>query len=375
MRIERIFVCSIAILLVSVGGSTSFQRTISSTTDSIFLVIRNSNGNCWDATVENIQVAINDLDNNSGTVWLRGNKTYWITETIIIWQDATLDMLGAEFRLPTGIDCNVVEMKDGSAIKNGVIDVSGHQYDSYTVNTTFSDSGHKAAIFLNAGSCIDSALIDCMSIESSSMNAAATPWLMTSYDSGRNGRGYGVHFYASDTDVPQWIRNVTVKHCYFRCFQHAIFLQNERSNTGTNTAHIDGNTFENFWINACHETINLSRNTGATRDNCSVSRNYFNNIGMQTGRSSYLGGEEITFHHLKIDGCGNILKNMMVWDYSGHHQGSGPNTNLTSDSSQCFVHGIGFGYGGSEWNNDGTANTIISIVYGNLELGDVIEKD
>lgn len=363
------------------GYVLSYNRVISGTSDNWYLSIRNSNGKCWEATTSNIQVAINDLDNHSGVVELPGNKTFWITNTIVVWRNVTLDMCGAEFRLPNGTDCIVVELKDGSAIKNGNIDVSGHQSLSppyeYQVNTTFCNGGQKAIIFLNASSCINSALIWYMTVESSSFNNDSTPWDMRTYDSGYNARGYGVHLYASDTDVPQWIRNVTVKHCYFRICQDAIFIQNERNDTGTNAAHIDENTFESLWLSSCHEHINISRNTDATRDNCSVDRNYFNNIQMLVGESSWYGGEQVTWHFVVVSGYGNIFRNIFTWDASSSfRRGNGPVINLTSDSSHCFIHGRGLCYENTSlWKNYGDNNTVISIGYGDLEVGDIFEEE
>ena len=56
MRI-KITVC-VLLIVMSVGSALATTRTISSSNDNIYTMIRNSNGNYWEANSNNIQVAI-----------------------------------------------------------------------------------------------------------------------------------------------------------------------------------------------------------------------------------------------------------------------------------------------------------------------------
>ena len=66
------------------GSASSQNRIISISSDNIYTMIRNSNGNNWEANSINIQKAINDPNNKSGIVWLPGNKEFYLTKTIVV---------------------------------------------------------------------------------------------------------------------------------------------------------------------------------------------------------------------------------------------------------------------------------------------------
>jgi len=370
--------CTIAIMLLIVGPASSLTRTISYTNDNIYTLIRNSNGKYWEPTTANIQVAINDLGNSSGYVWLPGNKTFYLTKTVVVWKNITLDMGGCEFKLPYGTDINVVELKDGAGIKNGVIDVSGHQgddktgYDRFTTNTSFSVP--HACIFLNASSYIHSAHIENMCLESIS-DGYQSVWQDPPiyYSNDYTGRGYGIYLYASNVSVPQLITNVKVSDIYTCNFYHAIFIHNERHPVGSeNGAHIDGNTFEMLKSNADSYYINISRNTDVDRDKCSTSGNVFNLLQFQTGRGSWWGGDEITWRMITTDGYGNMFTNIMGWDSSYLH-GDGNWIVFTSDSDHCYISGRCRLDGALI--NDGQNNTLFDYGWSELTVKTCITKE
>ncbi len=60
----------IFVIILAVAGVASVTRIISDSSDNSYTFIRNSNGNYWDATGDNIQIAINDLGSDGGTVYL-----------------------------------------------------------------------------------------------------------------------------------------------------------------------------------------------------------------------------------------------------------------------------------------------------------------
>jgi len=473
-RIIGIALFNIVFLLV-IGSAFSATRTISSSNDNIYIMIRNSNGNYWEADSSNIQTAIDDLGSEGGIVWLPGAMRFNISNTIIVKENVILDLGGSALEIPYEGDLTIVELKDGSGIRNGIIDVAGH-VGSHT-GTSGSSDFHTytnftiphSAIFLNASSYIESALIEDIYLDSiglgynnnirhffyiyfndstnnnffenpenlidgytsnyatgngtdsillndntydpispqgyygprnitqvylrayvqhtnSSKNITLTPvfadgslgdvhllgyrsspyytafaeitndtnapspWTwqdlenLTCYvnisaepeynvlvsmiqitvytdsvpayhDPTFSGRGYGIHFYAGNTSVPQKISGVKVSRVTLRNFKHAIFIQNERDpGMGEPGAHIDGNYFEDLWINANERSINISRNTDASRDDCSISGNVFNLLEFQTGTGSSWGGQAITWNHMSISGYNNIFKHVSCWD-------------------------------------------------------------
>ncbi|CAK0751038.1 hypothetical protein CCP3SC1AL1_1820002 [Gammaproteobacteria bacterium] len=68
-KIEAIAIAGLFIM-ITIGSVFAVTRTITSTGDSFDTFIRNSKGNYWTATRANLQTAIYDLANVSGTVWI-----------------------------------------------------------------------------------------------------------------------------------------------------------------------------------------------------------------------------------------------------------------------------------------------------------------
>lgn len=94
--LNRIKVTIIAILLIVVAMNVigSNTRLITDTSDSYGTLIRNSNGNYWNATDDDLQLAIWDLNSSEG-------GTIWIPEGVIacdkeIWfNDDYVEIIGA----------------------------------------------------------------------------------------------------------------------------------------------------------------------------------------------------------------------------------------------------------------------------------------
>ncbi len=380
-HVELFLFIIMVLLILTVGSAGSVTRTITSTSDNIYSLIKNSNGNYWEANSNNIQIAINDLDNNHGTVWLPGGRTFYLTNTLVIQENVILDMGGSEFRLPAGVNINVVELKDSSTIRNGVIDVSGQQHDgtwpppgsAWSTNTSFSTPS--ACIYLDASSYIESASIEYMSLESISDGYNLMgPTPPRFYSSNYLGLGYGIYLHASNTNTPQRISNINVKHVYLRAFEIGIFINNERNPAdGENGAFIQYNNFEYLWFYGTSYGIEISRNSNVDKDRCSVGYNRFNMIQFQTGKPSYWGGEELTWGIICTDGRGNSFTNIMMWDYTGNHRGNGPAIYFTSDSENCYLHIYGLADG---WlSNSGSNNNLLLVGENevNLFLGTVYE--
>ena len=89
-KIEAGFGIIVVLMLLSVTIIPALTRTITSSSDTVDTYIRNSNGNYWAATGDNIRSAIWDLNSTGyGTVWLpSGNLT--ITQKIFLESDVAL---------------------------------------------------------------------------------------------------------------------------------------------------------------------------------------------------------------------------------------------------------------------------------------------
>lgn len=77
-KVELVVAISFIMILTSINV-LSITRTISDTGDTVDTYIRNSKGNYWAATGANLQLAIYDLANQSGTVWLPSGTIYFST--------------------------------------------------------------------------------------------------------------------------------------------------------------------------------------------------------------------------------------------------------------------------------------------------------
>ncbi|MCD4740573.1 right-handed parallel beta-helix repeat-containing protein [archaeon] len=89
-RIAYLFV-ALTMVLASVYLVGSVTRTINDSMDNKETLIRNSNGNYWEPTTTNIQIAIDDLGTQGGSIWLPSG-TFIITQTIQL--DDNINLIG-----------------------------------------------------------------------------------------------------------------------------------------------------------------------------------------------------------------------------------------------------------------------------------------
>lgn len=356
---------TIIFCLMMISSTVIASRLITNSSDDIFTKIVSSNGKTWTATANNIQAAINDLNNKTGVIYLPGDQTFYLQSTLKIWRNIILDMGGAELRLPAGICTNVVELKDNSGIKNGVINVAGHQAPVKKSNTSFTVP--YAAIYLNASSYIESASIENMHLESISDGYNMTPNEPFYVTANSSGRGYGIHFHATNTSVPQKISGVYVDRVFFRSFRLAIYLNNERNSTTGNGAYLNNNFFHNLVLHSCSWGINFTR--VVNNDRCNISYNTIDRGINQAGDGSYWGGEWLTHAVIKIDGRNNYIKNMIVWDFTANHVGDGLHGVYFTDKSSYNYMRIPV-VNSNYYNDSGENNTFINCApfYANTEI-------
>jgi hypothetical protein len=357
IKTQTIFIVLVIIFIAS-GTVFAGNRIISSSNDNIFTSITNSNGKRWEATSSNIQFAINDLDNKSGTVWLPGAKIFYITSTIIVWKNIMLDIGGSQIALPSGVNCNVIELKDGAGVCNGIINVAGHQASTNYLTTNSSFRIPSACIYLNATSCINSASIEQMYMDSTSdgyNNPGPSPprW----YSVNKSGSGYGIYLHAVNTSNKQYIRNVQVDKMYFRCFKISIYIHNERNLVGAeNGAYIEHNTFQNIVSAYSSWAVNITRVVNS--DKCTVNYNHFNQIQYEAGNGD-MAEEYISHGIFWIGGVGNSITNIIPWDFTARHVCEPCAFHafwFTDASCYCYLRFGAFPEGYID--NDGEHNTI-----------------
>ena len=331
-RIEAAVIILFFVLPVMISV-TSVCQTAPDFHDGIEMYIKNSKGNYWKPIGSNIQAAINDLDNISGTVWLPGCETFNIDSTIILWNNVILDMGGCVLK-PFG-NFDVIDMRESSTLKNGIIDVSD-----------ITDYSH-ACIVINGIHYIDhrenSTKIFNMELKST------------------GGQGTGIYLHAediSDQQMVSWVRCNVIR---TEKFEYGIHINNENTYVIPGKgAVINGNTFTDLRGYADKYFIYIERNTSIHAVYCATDGNYFNMIQYQTSKPY----APLTETVIRTDGYGNIFDNVMIWDW--HNVGQDKTSiEFTSDTRQCY---ISFRGGCDVLVDNGLKNTILNTGTSDLKI-------
>ena len=217
-------------------------RIITDISDNVDTFIHNSNGKYWSATSSNIQLAINDLNNKSGTVWLPGNTTFIVTSTIIVNDNIELDMNKALVVCATD-GMNVIELRDNASIHDGDIQTLW----------PFSDTKQYAVIYIQS------------SINEWKATKTRTVKNMRLYGDSGIPAGYGIHLRGTTDGHSIYyveVENVVLKFHYI-----GIYLNQ------TGTAWVNANTFDNIRIDQPYYGIVLE-----TEDTEAVAGNTFTNL-------------------------------------------------------------------------------------------------
>ncbi len=144
MNIDRKMLLAVLIvLMLSVSSIQIFgnvERVITNTSDNYPSFITNSNGGIWNATAANLQTAINDLNNNTGWVYLP--SIIDISAAIKIGNGCTLyskSRVGG-LRLTNFANCSIIENYDqvngnhNITIRGLTLDGNGQNQDAYNIN-------------------------------------------------------------------------------------------------------------------------------------------------------------------------------------------------------------------------------------------------
>ena len=249
-KIEAIVAVSILLILV-VASASSITRTISNSGDNVVTFIRNSKGNCWEATGSNIQVAINDLDGQGGTVWVPGGTTYTITNTIMIRRNIVLEAYSATLLVTANV--NAIQMRPYSKLIGCIIDTSGYGRDY-----------DKSAIYLDGVDQFNTwktVTVYDVQIKSSTMG----------WDYANNGSGIHIDCVSDES----------LKNCYSAHFQnmwimnfkYGIYLESGKAGDVEGGA-CCGNIFDTITFHNCKYAIYLSKLSGSTGTDGNIFSNY-----------------------------------------------------------------------------------------------------
>ena len=321
--INRTFAMMFIFVLILCSLITSATQNIPDVHNDLETYIKNSNGNYWESNASNIQMAINDLDNNSGTVWLPGNMIFELSSTLILHQNVILDLGGCIIK-PSG-DFNIIDIRESTTLKNGIIDVSGI------------DTFDHACIYINGIHFIDT--------------HENTTKIFNMELRSANQQGKGIFFHVDDDRQGiGWVRCHVIS---TNAFEYGILLQcdNDGESYGS---WINGNTFTDLRGRNDKYFIYIERNTNVKEPWSAVGGNIFETIQFQTTKNT-----QCVIYN---EGWGNMFSNLMLWDWQ--LAGSGKTSILfTHDSQQCF---LSFRGGSADIIDNGARNTIID--YGKSEI-------
>jgi len=307
------------LIILTVASVISITRTISNTQDNVVTFIRNSKGNYWDATSSNIQVAINDLSSQGGTVWLPAS-TYTITNTIEIKPNVALEAYGA--KLVVNANVNAIQMRPYSKLVGGVIDTSG-----YGVNY------NKAAIYLDGADQFNT--FKTVTVHDVQIKGSPSGW-----DYANAGSGIRINC----------ISDTTIKNCYsahfhniwIMNFKYGVYLESGKSGSAAGGA-CCGNIFDVFTFHNCKYAIYLSKLAGST----GTDGNIFSNYMIQPYASWKI-------EDVHIEGDYNIFYGF-VFDADGviYHLLSNANNNRIIEGGAMTIES-------SQYVDDGTNNAVMT---------------
>ena len=241
-------------------------------------VISNSNGNVWNATRDNLQEAIWDLNNKSGKVWVGSDIT--IASGITMGENITVDLTGHTLTSTNSFD--VITMKKSSQFINGIINVS---------SIVFSNS----CIVFNGDEKFNS-------------TQGKTTMVDNVFLKSDNRQGTGILFNCDSTTAEEYICFVVCNNIRTMRFNYSIKLSCT-GGSGSYNNYINSNSFSNIVGHGDECFIFMERNQSLTHGQSGVEGNRFENIVCQS--------EAGTDRGLYCEGDQNTFLNFKVWDFVG----------------------------------------------------------
>jgi hypothetical protein len=278
--IEVCCLVSLWILLGTVITVMSVDRTITDSGDSSYTLIRNSNGHYWDPTGANLQLAINDLGNNGGSVWVGSDIT--LSSELHMRNYTTLDFEDHKVTLTS--DISFLNLTNGvwySTVRNVRISPSNGQTKSIIVLYLPPNGGWHDRIIHNLFENID---------------------IINSYPSSRGWAG--IHLYVNvgvdkPSDMANFLFNTFRKITMNDCMT-GILLECDDTD-----AYGNGNNFDDIWIDAYVNGVWFKVDAGATNG---FNQNLFNDIKLQTASFSTNAFRDISHFGNHFDHC-------LAWDW------------------------------------------------------------
>lgn len=300
------------------------DRWINDSSDNIDSFVRNSNGKYWEATGANIHLALANLGDSGGTVWLAGNATYDPSSMITVGEGVTLDMQRSVIK-PTS-SYNIVYLKEGAEIKNGEIDTTG-----ITMN--------------NNHACV---LIDGNETFTYVRTAINNMFFDGKYN---ESQGTAIKFYCHPDSNLDYIMWVSVSDVVIQYYNKAIEFDVIQ---GSDSDFCNGNVFNNILIDESAYGIH------ATNDHSNG--NMFTNIQFESGwKTKEVIKSNQSHCTFEID----------VYDWN-HSSRNYPQTgyyafNFSSDSQDNFIRNTGSGYLDIDVRNEGSRNFFHHLLSSKME--------
>ena len=311
-------------LLISVGSAITIKFGEDSNNIGwigIDRLVENSN---------NLQSAINSLDNTTGTVQLGNDIT--LSSGVILWENVTFDMNG--YTITPNSDFDIIQMKPGSTLCNGMINT-----------VALGENGFNSSAILLDGSddfgAEDIGTGNAVYYRTQIYNIGLYGW----QDHGGTGlkNGTGIRFRSNNSG--EFISFVNVHDIYFDGWSKSIYLEC-RGAAAAPYSYINGNMFSNIVMEDPHYGIHLyCENT--TGNN--IHANHFSNIQMQAGGWTKYG--------IRCDGDMNIFDNIEVWDINSVGDSGRYAVSFSSGSSENICSGNNEG---GNISNTGTDNMFIN---------------
>ena len=305
-------VIMVAALLLGIGVSSvmSVTRTITDSSDTIETYIKNSNGNYWSATGANIQVAINDCDNVSGS-WVKlTGANYSLTSGINLWYNVSLDTKGSIF-FPNG-NYTIFTVYPASEITSSstecIIDVTGvGEYNTSVIVVVPYQSTAPTPFFRQ-------------SIIYSHKRTSVKHVSIVSDN--QQGTGLYLHVDANNENIGAMIFD----DIYLKDLYRGIYLCNDDAN-----GFINANYFSHIFTYKVMYAIYLEEIQNE------ISGNMFVDINVQPSAST------VDYHAITMDGnCNfNTFTNLIIWDWQGLADVT-ESIYTSGEADFNYFHGVGF---------------------------------
>ena len=326
----EIVLAVVFIISLGVASVASVTRTISNTQDTVYTLIRNTNGNVWDVSQANLQAAINDLGSDGGTVWV--GSDFSTSATTIVQDHVTVDLCGHEITYTGSGHC--IRLRWGSRIQNGCLDLQ---------NANLGDDD--AAIYVDGA---DQIAVRKNNQYSTQVTGASHMVLLSGGSVGEQS-GTGVLLKCDSTSSLEYIeftRWDDISTCFFKYGYHLACPGGSTSRDNF----VNSNQFLNCFDESSKIAIYLTRNQALNHVQSGVDGNMFHNMVLQA-RSGYWGVH--TDYGLWTEGDYGFF-NIMTWDFDGIRK-------YYLDEADCNILSVSGGFSTSVTEASGSHNNIFNM--------------